>query len=391
MVPPKGVAVLGSTGTLGRSALDVISRFPRRFRVSALCAGKNAKMLGEQARRFSPRFICLSDERSAAGLGRIPRGTKVAFGEEGVAEAACAGGTDVVLAAASGVSSIRPVIAAALRGKRIALANKELLVMAGAFLVSAAKRGGAEILPVDSEHSAVFQSLRGHRKEDVRRIVLTASGGPFRNRTLEMMRNATVSEALGHPVWRMGEKITIDSATLMNKGLEVIEATWLFGLPPGMIDVVIHPQSVVHSMVEYRDGSVIAQLGAPDMRIPIAYALSYPERLPLELPRLLPHRMDGLAFETPDRKRFPALSLAYEAAEKGGTAPAVLNAANEVAVGAFLSGRIRFPGIVETVGKVLGNWRGSGGKISLSDVIRDDALAREEAARRISRTRSPKR
>lgn len=387
----KGVAVLGSTGSVGRSALDVIERFPERFRVSALCAGRNAKMLGEQARRFSPPIVCLSDERAAAGLGRLPRGTRVVFGERGMAEAACSAKTGIVLAAASGVSSIRPVLDAAGRGKRIALANKELLVMAGGFLVSAARAGGAEILPVDSEHSAVFQSIRGHRREDVLRIILTASGGPFRNRTLRRMREATVAEALGHPTWRMGEKITIDSATLMNKGLEVIEATWLFGLAPSRVDVVIHPQSVVHSMVEYRDGSVIAQLGTPDMRIPIAYALSYPERLPLELPRLVPHRMDGLVFESPDRKRFPALALAYAAAEAGGTAPAVMNAANEVAVRAFLSGRIRFPQIVEIVGKVLGNWRRKQGTVTLSDVIHDDALAREEADRRIFRTRSPKR
>jgi 1-deoxy-D-xylulose-5-phosphate reductoisomerase len=370
-----GVAVLGSTGSVGRSALDVIARFPRKFRATALCAGKNAKRLGDQARRFRPAIVCLKDERFAAQLGRIPRGTRVAFGEKGVTEAVCADAAGIVLAAASGVASIRPVIAAAALGKRIALANKELLVMAGKFIVKAAKAGGAEIMPVDSEHSAV-------------RIILTASGGPFRNHTLGRMRRATVSEALGHPTWRMGAKITVDSATLMNKGLEVIEATWLFGLPPSKIDVLVHPQSVVHSIVEYRDGSMIAQLGAPDMRIPIGYALSYPERLPMELPRFKPHRIDGWTFEEPDRKRFPALGLAYAAAEAGGTAPAVLSAGNEVAVDAFLSGRIRFTEIAEVVGSLMEGWRRETRPVTLADVLRADAKAREKAGLLISGKRS---
>ncbi len=384
---PVGVALLGSTGSVGRSALEVIERFPKKFRVTALCAGRNAKRLGEQARRFRPSLVCLAEEDSAERLGKLPRGTRVVFGEEGMSEAVCAGGAGIVLAAASGVSSIRPVIDAARKGKRIALANKELLVMAGEFLTAAAKDGKAEILPVDSEHSAVFQAITGHRREDVRRILLTASGGPFRNHTVRKMRAATVSEALGHPVWRMGDKITVDSATLMNKGLEVIEATWLFALPPSRIEVLIHPQSVVHSMVEYRDGSLIAQLGIPDMRIPIGYALSYPERLPLELPRFKPHRMDGWTFEPPDFRRFPALSLAYAAAEAGGTAPAVLNAANEVAVRAFLSGRIRFTDIVRIVQALMDGWRPERGPVTLEDVLRADSEAREEAVRRISRKR----
>ncbi len=308
-----------------------------------------------------------------------------------MAEAVCASSAEIVLAAASGVCSIRPVIAAAARGKRIALANKELLVTAGAFLVEAARAGGAEILPVDSEHSAVFQSASGHRREDIRRIILTASGGPFRNHTVRRMRRATVSEALGHPTWRMGTKITVDSATLMNKGLEVIEATWLFGLPPSKIDVLIHPQSIVHSIVEYRDGSMIAQFGVPDMRIPIGYALSYPARLPLELPRFQPHRMDGWTFETPDRKRFPALSMAYAAAEAGGTAPAVLSAGNEVAVGAFLAGRIRFTDIVEVVGSLMTGWRREVRSATLESVLRADAGAREKAGLLISAIRRPNR
>jgi 1-deoxy-D-xylulose-5-phosphate reductoisomerase len=356
--------------------------------VTALCAGKNAKRLGDQARRFRPSLVCLAEEGSAAQLGRLPRGTRAVFGQEGMTEAVRADEADTVLAAASGVSSIRPVIAAATLGKRIALANKELLVMAGKFLVKAAKAGGAEILPVDSEHSAVFQAASGHRREDILRILLTASGGPFRHHTLRRMRRATVSEALGHPTWRMGTKITVDSATMMNKGLEVIEATWLFGLPPSKIDVLIHPQSVVHSIVEYRDGSMIAQFGLPDMRIPIGYALSYPERLPMELPRFQPHRMVGWTFERPDRKRFPALSMAYAAAEAGGTAPAVLSAGNEVAVHAFLSGRIRFTDIAEVVGALLSGWQREARPATLEDVLRADAQARESAERLISRKRS---
>jgi 1-deoxy-D-xylulose-5-phosphate reductoisomerase len=387
----KGVAIFGSTGSVGRNALDVIARFPERFRVMALCAGKNATELLAQARRFHPRIVCLSEEADLSRRDRLPSGTRILFGEEGLTEAACSRETDIVVAAASGVTSLRPVITAARKGKRIALANKELLVMAGKFLVEAARAGRGQILPVDSEHSGVFQAIEGHRREDIFRIILTASGGPFRSRTFRQMRDATVAEALGHPTWRMGAKISIDSATLMNKGFEVIEATWLFGLPPERIDILIHPQSIVHSMVEYRDGSLIAQLGVPDMRIPIGYALSYPERLPLELPRLLPHRMDGWVFEPPDRKRFPALDLAYGAAEAGGTAPAVLNAANEVAVEAFLAGRIRFTGIISVGTSLMSSWRKGSGLVTLKDVLGADAEARKEASRVISRMRRPHR
>ena len=387
----KGIAVLGSTGSVGRNALGVIARFPKKFRVTALCAGKNAAELSEQAHRFRPRIVCISEESALSRLDRLPAGTRVVFGEEGMREAACSRGTDIVLAAAAGVMSIRPVIEAARQGKRIALANKELLVMAGKFLVEAARVGGGGILPVDSEHSAVFQAIEGHRKEDISRIILTASGGPFRNRTFRQMRDVTVPEALGHPTWRMGAKISVDSATLMNKGLEVIEATWLFGLPPDRIDVLIHPQSIVHSMVEYRDGSLIAQLGVPDMRIPIGYALSYPERLPMELPRLLPHRMDGWVFEPPDRKNFPALAMGYEAAAAGGTAPAALNAANEVAVEAFLAGRIRFTDIISVGKTLMSAWRKGDRPVTLNDMLRADAEAREEASRILSRMRRPHR
>ena len=302
-------------------------------------------------------------------------------------EAACAENVDIVLAAASGISSIRPVIAAAEQGKRIALANKELLVMAGKFVTAAARRGKAEILPVDSEHSAVFQAIAGRRRDEILRILLTASGGPFRTLTVERMRSASVAQALGHPTWRMGAKISVDSATLMNKGLEVIEATWLFGLPATRIDVVIHPQSVVHSMVEFRDGSVMAQMGVPDMRIPIGYAFSHPGRLPLELSRLRPHRMEGLFFERPDRKRFPALRVAYAAAETGGSAPAVLSGANEEAVRAFLSGEIAFTDIVRVVERVLSAWAAPFTARTLQEVLAADAQARREAQKELYRHR----
>jgi 1-deoxy-D-xylulose-5-phosphate reductoisomerase len=382
-----GIAVLGATGSVGRNALDVISRFPRRFRATALCAGTNSRALADLARVYRPDIVCLSGGNRADLRKEFPRGTRLLFGEEGMREAAGAGNVDIVLAAASGISSIRPVLAAAEGGKRIALANKELLVMAGKFVTAAARRGKGEILPVDSEHSAVFQAVAGERVEDVRRILLTASGGPFRTHTVARMRSATVSQALGHPTWRMGAKISVDSATLMNKGLEVIEATWLFGLPPSRIDVVIHPQSVVHSLVEFRDGSVMAQMGIPDMRIPIGYAFSYPGRLPLELPRLQPHRMGELTFERPDRKRFPALRLAYAAAETGGSAPAVLNGANEEAVRAFLSGRIAFTDIVRVVERVLSSWARAFTARTLPEVLAADAQARQEAQNEISRHR----
>jgi len=374
-----GIAVLGATGSVGRNALDVISRFPRRFRATALCAGTNSRALADLTRVYRPDVVCLSGGSRADLRKEFPRGTRLLFGEEGMREAACAGNVDIVLAAASGTSSIRPVLAAAAEGKRIALANKELLVMAGKFVTAAARRGKGGILPVDSEHSAVFQAVAGQRREDVLRILLTASGGPFRTHTVARMRSATVPQALGHPTWRMGAKISVDSATLMNKGLEVIEATWLFGLPPS--------RSVVHSMVEFRDGSVIAQMGIPDMRIPIGYAFSYPGRLPLELPRLRPHRMEALIFERPDRKRFPALRLAYAAAETGGSAPAVLNGANEEAVRAFLSGRIAFTDIVRVVERVLSSWTGAFTARTLADVLAADARARQAARNEISRDR----
>ena len=383
----RGVAIFGATGSVGGNALDVIARFPRRFRATALCAGCNADALASLAHIHRPDVVCLWEGDVKRLREKVPRGTRVLVGEEGMAEAACAENVDIVLAAASGTSSLRPVIRAANAGKRIAIANKELLVMAGKFLTIAARRGGAEILPVDSEHSAVFQAIAGNRRKDICRVILTASGGPFRCRSIGEMRSATVPEALGHPIWRMGAKISVDCATLMNKGLEVIEAAWLFGLAPDRIDVLIHPQSVIHSMVEFCDGSVLAQMGIADMRIPIGYALSYPGRLPMELPRLRPNRMEGLGFEAPDRKRFPALSLAYSAAQTGGAAPAVLSGANEEAVSAFLSRRIGFTDIVRVVDRVMSGWRGSFGARSLGDILEADMAARRDAVEKISKIR----
>jgi 1-deoxy-D-xylulose-5-phosphate reductoisomerase len=360
----------------------VISRFPRRFRVTALCAGSSDEALFELARRFRPKVVCLSSPVPRPRAALLPRGTRLLFGEEGMGEAVLSEGTTTVLAAASGVSSIRPVLAAARAGKRIALANKELLVMAGKFLVAASRRGRGEILPVDSEHSAVFQSLEGHRREDIARIVLTASGGPFRTRTLAEMRRATVADALGHPTWSMGAKITVDSATLMNKGLEVIEARWLFDVDPSRIDILVHPESIVHSMVEYVDGQVVAQLGVSDMRGPISYALAHPDRIALDLPPLDLARVGRLTFEPPDPARFPAFTLAYRALEMGGTAPAVLSGADEGVVEAFLAGRCSFDAIARTCAAVLDAHRVE--RLgSVEQAIQASDWGRAEALRRV--------
>ncbi|HXG51952.1 MAG TPA: 1-deoxy-D-xylulose-5-phosphate reductoisomerase [candidate division Zixibacteria bacterium] len=338
------LALLGSTGSIGVSALDLVRRFPDRFRVCGLVAGKNLRRLAAQIREFSPRYVSIRDEedvpRLRAMIGR--RRPEILWGERGAIEVATAAEVDVVLAAIVGGAGLMPTLQAVRAGKEIALANKEALVMAGEIFVKTAAKKKVRLLPVDSEHSAIFQCLQGNRREEVDKLILTASGGPFLKTPLGELRRVTVAQALRHPNWKMGRKITIDSATMMNKGLEVIEAHWEFDMEPARIDVVIHPQSVVHSMVRYQDGSVIAQLGVPDMRIPIAYALAYPHRLrgnwkPLELTR-----HGELNFLPVERKRYPALALAYEALREGGTMPAVLNAANEVAVEAFLAGRIRF-------------------------------------------------
>jgi 1-deoxy-D-xylulose-5-phosphate reductoisomerase len=350
----KRVAILGSTGSIGVQALDVIARFPGRFQVTALAAGRNAARLAEQVRRFRPRLVAAADEAAAGELrALLPAGVEILAGDAGAVAVATAPDVDFVLAAISGAAGLRSTAAAIEAGKTIGLANKESLVLAGELLVRRAAERGAAILPVDSEHSAIHQSLVGHRLGEVRRLILTASGGPLRTVPAEELRDVTPARALKHPNWSMGDKITIDSATLMNKGLEVIEARWLFGVEPSRIDIVVHPESVVHSMVEYIDGSMVAQLGVSDMRGPISYALGHPARLPLDLAPLDLGRLGKLTFEPPDAARFPAFTLAYRALEMGGTAPAVLSGADEGAVAAFLAGRCRFTAIADVCAAAL--------------------------------------
>ncbi len=350
----KSVAILGSTGSIGVQALDVIARFPDRFEVVALSAGKNAARLAEQVRRFRPRLVAVADEAAAREVrASVPAGVEVVPGEAGAVAAASHPDVQFVLAAISGGAGLRSTAAAVEAGKSIGLANKESLVLAGELIMRRARERGVTILPVDSEHSAIHQSLVGHNQREVRRLILTASGGPLRTVPQGELRDVTPARALKHPNWSMGDKITIDSATLMNKGLEVIEARWLFDVEARRIDIVVHPESIVHSMVEYIDGSMVAQLGVSDMRGPISYALEYPGRLPLDLPPLDLVRLGRLSFEQPDAARFPAFTLAYRALELGGTAPAVLSGADEAAVAAFLAGRCRFTDIADVCAAAL--------------------------------------
>jgi 1-deoxy-D-xylulose-5-phosphate reductoisomerase len=351
----KRLAILGSTGSIGSSTLAVVEGYPDRFLIVALAAGANLDRLEEQVRRFGPRLVSVGSEAGARELqrrlGRVP--TEVVWGTAGLLQAAVETGADLVVSAIVGADGLLPTMRAVEAGKDVALANKESLVVAGHLLTAEARLRRTRILPVDSEHSAIFQCLAGNGTGGVRRIVLTASGGPFRTRSRSAMASITPEEALRHPNWSMGKKITIDSATLMNKGLEVIEAHWLFGLPVDRVDVIIHPQSIIHSLVEYVDGSILAQLGVPDMRIPIQYALTYPERQPNMVPRLTLDQLTDLTFEAVDREKFPCLDLAYEAAAAGGSSPAVLNASNEVAVHRFLNRRIGFDEIPTLVRKSL--------------------------------------
>jgi 1-deoxy-D-xylulose-5-phosphate reductoisomerase len=344
------IAILGATGSIGKSTLDLVERNPGRFAVSAVSAGTNVEALADIARRMGAALAVIADEAHLNRLRELLAGTgcRAAAGESGLVEVA-AGDADLVVAGIVGCAGLRPSMAAVEAGKTVALANKEALVTAGDLMIRAAQKSGATILPVDSEHNAIFQCLAGNREQDVAKIILTASGGPFRTSTADLIARATPSQAVAHPNWSMGAKISVDSATLMNKGLELIEAHYLFGLPSERLDVVIHPQSVIHSMVEFVDGSVLAQLGSPDMRIPIAYALAWPERITTPAQRLNLAAIARLDFETPDLARFPSLRLAREALEAGGAAPIVLNAANEAAVAAFLAGRLAFPEIAATV------------------------------------------
>ncbi len=339
------LAVLGSTGSIGVTTLSIVERFPEDFQVVALAAGRNLAKLTQQVRRFQPDVVSLASEDDARTLKeQLPdfHGT-ILCGSEGLMATATHPEADMVMAALVGAVGLPPTLAGIRAGKTIALANKEALVISGELMTREAQQYGVRLLPVDSEHNAIFQALQGHPRERVKRIILTASGGPFRQRPAAELAQVSVEEALQHPTWKMGNKITIDSATLMNKGLEVIEARWLFNLLPEQVSVIVHPQSIVHSMVEYVDGSVLAQLGIPDMAVPISYILAYPDRLPLtHLPQLDLARIGQLQFHEPDFDKFSCLRLAYSALCQGGTCPAVLNAANEVGVEHFLNGQLRF-------------------------------------------------
>jgi len=352
----KHLAILGSTGSIGRSALAVVDAHPSRLRVVALAAGDNAALMAEQVRRYKPEIAAMATDEAVDRL-RAACGpdmpAMVVGGPGGLTAVATHPSVDIVICASSGTAALDAVLAAIDLGKTIALANKEVLVMGGALVTDAARRRGVALFPVDSEHNAIHQCLHGRSRSEIRRIILTASGGPFRELSREALENVGPEAALQHPTWQMGRKITIDSATLMNKGLEVIEAYWLFGFGADQIDVVIHPQSIVHSMVELSDGSVIAQLGVTDMRLPIQYACSYPERWDAALPSLDLTRAGKLEFLPPAHDRFPCLGLAYRALREGGTLPVVLNAANEVAVQAFLDGRLRFPAIAEVIERTM--------------------------------------
>jgi len=389
-----GVAVLGSTGSIGRSTLDVLARHADRFRVVGLAANRNLERLVEQCVEFRPAYASLADaDRSAdlqVALGKAGLATRVLAGPSGIEQMASLPEAPYVMAAIVGAAGLRSTLAAAASGKRLLVANKESIIMSGRLVLEAAERSGARLIPIDSEHNAIFQCLPaggvlGSAPMGVRRILLTASGGPFRDWSAAALQDATPDQACAHPNWSMGRKISVDSATLMNKGLELIEAGLLFGLPPDRIEVVIHRQSVIHSLVEYVDGSVLAQLGSPDMRTPIAQALAWPQRLDAGVQFLDLLQVARLDFEPPDFGRFPCLGLALDAARAGGEMPAVLNAANEVAVQAFLDGHLNFGGIARVIGEVMNSWNGVGGDGSLEAVLEADARARSRAAEVVRR------
>jgi 1-deoxy-D-xylulose-5-phosphate reductoisomerase len=371
------IAILGATGSIGKSTLDLVERNRDRFEVTAVTAATNVEILADVVRRTGATLAVVADERRFPDLQKLLAGTtcRAAAGEAALIEAAT-GDAELVIGAIVGCAGLRPVMAAIEAGRTIALANKEALVTAGALMTDAAAEHGATLLPVDSEHNAIFQCIAGSRLQDVSRLILTASGGPFRTASAETIRSASPAQAVAHPNWSMGAKISVDSATLMNKGLELIEAHYLFGLPSERIEVVIHPQSVIHSMVEFVDRSVLAQLGSPDMRIPIAYALAWPERIETPAQPLDLQTIARLDFEAPDVERFPALKLAREALEAGGAAPIVLNAANEIAVASFLAGEIRFPDIARLVEDALDASKHDA-PISIGDVLEIDRVTRD--------------
>ncbi len=374
----KKLTILGSTGSIGRSTLDVVSSNRQDFRVVALAAGRNVDVLEKQIKDFTPEIVAVADEQTGRALSKRINGVNILTGAEGVNSVASYEQSDFVVSSIVGSAGLMPTMAAIRAGKTIGLANKETLVMAGEIVMSEARKRDVKIIPVDSEHSAVFQCIEGRKKDDIRRIILTASGGPFVGKGRKELKDITASDALKHPNWSMGKKISIDSATLMNKGLEVIEACWLFDVPPEKVSVLIHPQSIVHSLVEFIDRSCLAQMSTPDMRGPISYALSYPERIgdaiaPLELDVI-----GSLTFRKPDHETFPCLSYAFDAIKTGGTMPCVLNASNEVAVNAFLDGRIGFEGISSIVRRTIDSHK-AGPVATLEDVIDADRWSRERA------------
>jgi len=374
---PRNIAILGSTGSIGRSTLEVIANFPDDFRVTYLTTNRNVDLLEDQIRHFRPKGVVVLQECEAPTLRNLVNGTtEVLTGEHGLMEVVRRGDVDIVVSALVGFAGLKPTLAAVEAGKNIALANKETLVVAGEIIMERVKERGVSLLPVDSEHSAILQCLRGENLAQVERLILTASGGPFLHLDKDRFDTVTVEQALSHPTWKMGNKITIDSATLMNKGLEVIEAFWLFGLPPEKIEVVIHPQSIIHSMVEFADGSIKAQLGIPDMKIPIQYALMYPDRRPAAYKRLDLAELKQMTFLRPDKQKFGCLALAFKSLEMGGTAPAALNAANEVAVEMFLKGQISFSSIPTIIEETLAAHTPVH-KITMEDILRTDRETRE--------------
>lgn len=387
---PQRLTVLGATGSIGQSTLDVVARHPERYEIHALTAQQRVEALAELCQRFRPRHAVVGTADDAQRLQKLLTGlpTQVHYGEQALVEVSAADDVDVVMAAIVGAAGLLPTLAAVNAGKRVLLANKEALVMSGALFMEAVQRHGATLLPIDSEHNAIFQCLPrpyrcGADAAGVERLLLTASGGPFRKWSLEQMQAATPEQAVKHPKWSMGRKISVDSATLMNKGLELIEACWLFGMTPERVQVVVHPESIIHSLVQYVDGSTLAQLGNPDMRTPIALGLAWPERVPAGVPALDLFATGQLNFEAPDEVRFPSLRLAREAMQAGGCAPAVLNAANEIAVAAFLDGKLRFTDIPRLIEQTLTEFPMMPAD-QLSRILEADQAARQQAIRLLS-------
>lgn len=380
----KRISILGSTGSIGRQALDVINKFPERFQVVALAAGTNLELLAGQVKKFNPQMVSVMDGQKAKQLKKlIPGSVSVSWGEDGLERSATAPDADLILMSLVGAAGLRPLLKAIAAGKNIALANKEPMVMAGKLITGLARAKSVKLIPVDSEHSAIFQLLEGKPRNQIRKVILSASGGPFLRRKKDKLEEVSIKEVLKHPTWKMGRKITVDSATLMNKALELIEAKWLFDLAPEQLSVIIHPQSIVHSLIELNDGAIFAHLSVPDMRIPISYALFWPERPELDFEKLDLAGLAQLRFEEPDFKQFPALSLGFQALAAGGTMAAVMNAANEESVSAFLSGNIGFNRIVEIVARVMKGHKSKEPK-DLDDVLKADRDGREKARKLIN-------